>query len=530
MKCKKCGKDVGKNKKVCENCGAKIKKDKRGLVIGLIIIIALVLALLSSNVIYNKLKYSEKDYKIFENQLKSAAKKYIKDIYIGNESSDEEIIFSDKSNIVKDDLDLSKYNNELADKCEGYVLISLSSDLKNTYKSYIKCGMYYTTKGYNFTYAKKSYVDLYESEEKEESSEYYIIEKDGKVDLGAKSSDSTKIVGDMYDESIIIGEYKCDSKNCDIVHNSDSKYDVVLISDDNRVVIYNYKTQEKVVTTIKYESYSNRIVKVASDNVVIGIIANNLYDDVMYYSISDKKVTINIGTNRPGDFNELSYYNSYIKQGYLIRYNLITTSTKISGSKLVRMYEDDYYSLVNMKTGKELNNSTLKNEKYSEINGVPIIIDEKGNCNLIDNNFKTVFEKTYSDYYEFNNKVYAYSSSGSRYGVYDKQTGSKIENEINGRLEGYYNNYSVTYDGSVVYIYNADTNSVIKKISYSSSEYNLTQTIILMNKENIDANGVKFNGIYLFLMNSYMNCSVYKINEANNTVDLISQNMNYCGY
>ena len=189
------------------------------------------------------------------------------------------------------------------------------------------------------------------------------------------------------------------------------------------------------------------------------------------------------------------------------------------------MLENTYYSIIDINTNKELKNTVIDDGKYVESNGIPVLSKKDGN-HLLDDNFNVVLKNTYSNYYEVENKVYAYSYN--RYATYDRN--SKESKEYEKQIVSEQGKYFITYNNNSVQVYNADTNSVIKSISFNAPKDLQLQTEYLTNKNNIDIDGMNFNGTYLFLMKEYMKCDAYKINESNNSVDLVYSNISYCGY
>ncbi len=114
------------------------------LLIGILIVIILIV-FISFKIVKNS---SVKKYNTFEDELVSAAENYyaIKDIEI-DDGEEKKIAISE----------LSKMNlvyNELASKCDGYVIIASEEDISTeeyeiVYRPYIKCGKKYMTANYS---------------------------------------------------------------------------------------------------------------------------------------------------------------------------------------------------------------------------------------------------------------------------------------------------------------------------------------------------------------------------------------------
>ena len=118
----------------------------RGTVLLFAILIVIVLIVfISFKIVKNS---SVKKYNTFEDELVSAAENYyaIKDIEIDDGE--------EKKITIKE---LSKMNlvyNELASKCDGYVIIASEEDISTeeyeiVYRPYIKCGKKYMTANYS---------------------------------------------------------------------------------------------------------------------------------------------------------------------------------------------------------------------------------------------------------------------------------------------------------------------------------------------------------------------------------------------
>lgn len=118
----------------------------RGTVLLMIILVVVILIIfISFKIVKNS---SVKKYNTFEDELVSAAENYyaIKDIEIDDGE--------EKKITIKE---LSKMNlvyNELASKCDGYVIIASEEDISTeeyeiVYRPYIKCGKKYMTANYS---------------------------------------------------------------------------------------------------------------------------------------------------------------------------------------------------------------------------------------------------------------------------------------------------------------------------------------------------------------------------------------------
>ncbi len=549
MKCKKCGNELEKNSNVCKNCGTKTLKKLSKKQIVLIVIVGLIFTFSGTifDLIISNFVVFDSDYEFLELDLNRVAYSYENTEKIKAEEKGKYEVSLDytKNNVIMVS-DLKKFlkkegykkyyidnkDKRLLKKCDGYVTISEDKEWKDQskQKTYLKCGKEYATKGYDNN-INKTVLNINKKEiEKEieisETGEYYITKKENKLQLKTKYNVSTYVIGDMIEDEEVIGIYKCESKICEMANNEDDKNDTVLINDNKKVVLYNYKTNEKIKTSVKVKGSYNEFEKAVYNNEIVGIINNKFIDgDVIYYSLKDKKITVNLGESEIGNRNKLFFYPSYYKKGYIVRYNIITNATNIPNSKYVRMLENTYYSIIDINTNKELKNTVIDDGKYVESNGIPVLSKKDGN-HLLDDNFNVVLKNTYSNYYEVENKVYAYSYN--RYATYDRN--SKESKEYEKQIVSEQGKYFITYNNNSVQVYNADTNSVIKSISFNAPKDLQLQTEYLTNKNNIDIDGMNFNGTYLFLMKEYMKCDAYKINESNNSVDLVYSNISYCGY
>lgn len=118
----------------------------RGTVLLMVILVVIILIVFISFQIVKKT--SIKKYNTFEDELISAAENYyaIKDIEI-DDGEEKKITISE----------LSKMNlvyNQLASKCDGYVIIVSEEDISTeeyeiVYRPYIKCGKKYMTANYS---------------------------------------------------------------------------------------------------------------------------------------------------------------------------------------------------------------------------------------------------------------------------------------------------------------------------------------------------------------------------------------------
>ncbi len=162
--CTKCGKKLNKESKFCGNCGepinnteTKTKNNKIIIIIGcLILFVAVMGIIIIFNILHND--RIEDNYEDFEDALEVATERYISLKNYDLSSNISSIIIED---LVKENL----INNDLTNKCEGYVLIQKERDYDDydyeyDYDAYIKCGDKYESKGYNYTYSEKSYINL----------------------------------------------------------------------------------------------------------------------------------------------------------------------------------------------------------------------------------------------------------------------------------------------------------------------------------------------------------------------------------
>lgn len=552
MKCKKCGNELEKNSNVCKNCGTKTLKKLSKKQIIIIVIVGLIFTFSGTifDLILDNLIITDVDYEFLEKDLNTVAESYEYTNIIDQEEKGKYQVTIDytKNNVIMvSDLkkhlkregafayNITKTDQKLLKKCDGYVTISKNTKVEgiSSYKTYITCGKDYTTKGFDngikktvLNVNKKEIIDEITSDS---TNDYYILSNvDKKLELKNKLTTSTYNIGDKIDDSTIIGIYNCSSDDCDIADEKDNKHDTILISDNDKIVVYNFITTEKINTKLKNNN-SNFInyETVFKNGKVIGIVVNSISvdDKTTYYSIKAGKNTIDLGKNKYGNRNTLKSYESFANYGCIVKDNYVTSYSKKSNSNNVVSTEMDIYSLIDIETGKEIGNSQITDGSYTEINNVPVISTKDG-YSLIGKSLKPVFKNKYIYFYNASNKVYAYSFN--KYGVYDKNSNNVSENEKN--VVSYYEKYFLTKENNIVSVYNADTNSVIKSISFKSPEDLQLQTVYLVNKNNINIEGMNFNGTYLFLMKAYMKCDAYKINESNNSVDLVYSNISYCGY
>lgn len=549
MKCKKCNEELDKKSKFCKKCGEKVNNglSKKQIILIIVGVIIASLFMLSGAIIDLILDstITEYDYEYLELELKTVAISYEHSYIIHEEddykydvsldySKDNHIMVSDlKSFLEKENIDnyiIDKKSKKLLNTCDGYVKITENKEFNGNseYSSYLKCGSEYKTKGYdkkiNKTVLNVNKTKMFTSPEF--TGEYYIVkDANNKITLKQKYDSFQYNIGEKIDEAEIIGIYNCDGSYCSMANDTDTDHDTIAIYDNEKLVIYNLKTNEKIKTDVKYSSHSCEIKKVYNGSELIGIIVNYLYDEESYYySIKDNKITIKLGKNESLNTKKLISSEGFVKLGYLIKYNLVSNTKKESDSK-VHIESKEFYSLINIETGKEIASTKISNGKYMDYNGVPVIY-ENGEYNLINDSLKPTFKNKYMRFYNVDNKFYAYSYKG--YGVYDKNT--KTIKEKTKNVKSQYGKYFITYENNVVSIYNADNGTVIKQINFNAPTNVQLETEILVNKENVNIEGINYNGTYLFLMKEYMKCDVYKINETNDVVDLVNQNISYCGF
>lgn len=116
----------------------------KAILAGLILIIFMVILI----AIKTGGKNSEAKYKDFENELKVAAENYVDITEVEIDDGEEKRLW------MKDILKVYSTDNELKDKCNGYVIMSSDKDISTeeyeiTYRAYIKCGKKYITKSYS---------------------------------------------------------------------------------------------------------------------------------------------------------------------------------------------------------------------------------------------------------------------------------------------------------------------------------------------------------------------------------------------
>lgn len=116
----------------------------KAILAGLILIIFMVILI----AIKTGGKNAEAKYKDFENELKVAAENYVDITEVEIDDGEE------KRLKMKDILKVYSTDNELKDKCSGYVIMSSDKDISTeeyeiTYRAYIKCGNKYITSNYS---------------------------------------------------------------------------------------------------------------------------------------------------------------------------------------------------------------------------------------------------------------------------------------------------------------------------------------------------------------------------------------------
>lgn len=300
MKCEKCGKDLEGNLKVCSNCVGKItvKKSNKKFIVGISILLLLVVIV----VILYFYKNSKYDYESYEKNLEAATKNYI----LVNK-----INLSDKeSNIVLGDLYAKKLiDDELEDKCEGYVIASKEIDEEGyeqeVYDAYIKCGIFYRTQGYNDTYAKKTYI-----EEKDETQE----EIEG-TRINSNLKDCPNYITNLTKEQLI-SQYKFEKTimATDIEGEYETTYSILLSLYDNNVMNVITKAGEQASGENYYGIYKidgdkltitrKNPISVNGDQCYDG--SKNLENKTDVFTISDDKSTL----TTPVYLGESSSYTS----------------------------------------------------------------------------------------------------------------------------------------------------------------------------------------------------------------------------
>lgn len=476
MKCKKCGKELEGNLKVCSECKLKSKKNNKKIVIIIISILLLLILGFGALYFYNNSKY---DYKAYEKQLEGAAYNYV----IVNK-----INLSDKqSNIVIKDLYKDNFvsDRSLENKCDGYVIANKDEDDKTNYNAYIKCGSFYQTKGYNYTLAKKTYIEY--SLEKEEEKE----------------------------------EVNTEIKNCpdftSMVLESQYKFEKTITAKD---IEGEYQTTVMITLSL----YRNNIMHVYAK-----------YGEQSYessygiYKIDGNKLTIT-RTGVIGDDNKCNTESKYIEN----KTDIFTISNdKNTLTTSVYLGKDDSYKSSNYISGEiVLTRVNTNNYEYTTSNsGLKLIVNKEINgwgYNYADEKGNPVFSKYYNiNYiYKYNDKIYAYNSDSKQYEVYDLKTKKTITKNTKYNIYIMLENYILCYDNTNSKVVLTNLNDeVLKKVSYVIPDIGI-QTIHLF-KEEQDNNYVK-KGIYmaLFNTNKEFGCDVYSINGTE--VKLIDAD--YCGY
>lgn len=125
-------------------------EEKYFLTRGKAILAGLILIIVIIAVIVVKLgeKNSISKYKDFELELKSAAENYAQIMDIDIDDGEEKRIW------MSDILKIYSTDNELKDKCRGYVIMSSEKDISTEeyeiiYRTYIKCSNKYITSNYS---------------------------------------------------------------------------------------------------------------------------------------------------------------------------------------------------------------------------------------------------------------------------------------------------------------------------------------------------------------------------------------------
>lgn len=339
MKCKKCSKELEENTKFCNSCGAKVGKDNKNskkilIIVGIILFIFIIGFIVLASIIINK-KNTEKiqTYENFEERIEGAAESYLLlKKYDSEEESEFNILLGElkKENLI---------NDELLNKCDGYVLVHSKKDVDDEYEydAYISCKDY-KTKGYKEKYSKKQIINLNNTHN---SSKIYLILRDVK---GSKLLLSTYSENDILETDNKLGEYSCSTKNCYAVSMDyygkkrvgDDIYGYAVIY-DNEYVLYDYKNNIKYNTGMDLETINDDIKLVSiwgNIQKLYGIILN----DKKYYSVEDKKVMVSIKNGK------LDQYG--LDEGYLTIIN-----------------SDKSEELINIKTG-EKSSAYLTNEAY----------------------------------------------------------------------------------------------------------------------------------------------------------------------
>lgn len=335
----------------------------------------------------------------------------------------------------------------------------------------------------------------------------------------------------MYNDSKIIGIYKTSSDYSSISRdNKDVAGNSIIIEEEinqkEKVVVYNYKTNTKYTTKISPTDFTlGKLEKVVLNDNVIGLIVNPISTSdskTAYYSLEKKKPVVTF-SNEYKNANELKAYESYTEKGYLIKINKKKDIAKNENAEnSYNETETTIYSLIDIKTGKEIEKSILKDESiYTESNGVPLVYTN-GKHNYLDEEFNKVFDKAYYKFYKYNDKIYAYSYTDG-YAIYNIKTKELSEKNLE-NIVTEFSKYFATYSNNMISVYDADTGSIIKEISYVMPEGLQVQSIGIARNKNDKLS----DGIYLFV--GFEKCNIYKINENNNSVDFVKENSDYCGY